>query len=111
MPLGSASLTVVVPVELDGPALLTVILYWPLPPAVKVPCAAFVTARSKLVVTGVGGVTIGPLPPPHVGHSFGFDNTTVFAPSVPDTPGATFTSSNNIMLPPAGIELAFVQVT
>lgn len=48
MAAGNVSVTVVVPVVLDGPALLTVIVYWPLPPAVKVAEAVLVIARSKL---------------------------------------------------------------
>ena len=48
MPAGKLSLTVVVPVLLDGPLFETVMVYWPLPPAVKVAEAVFVIARSKL---------------------------------------------------------------
>lgn len=40
------SVTVVVPVVADGPALLTVIVYWPDPPAVKVDVAVLVIERS-----------------------------------------------------------------
>lgn len=34
---GKVSVMVVVPLECDGPAFVTVNLYWPLPPAVKTP--------------------------------------------------------------------------
>ena len=62
MPAGSVSLTVVVPLELDGPALLTVIWYMPVPPAVNVPSADFVVVRLKVVASGgVVGFVTGPL--------------------------------------------------
>src|SRR5437868_14509594 len=111
MPAGKVSLTVVVPVELDGPALATVIRYFPVLPAVNVPCAVFVTERSKLVVTGVGPDEAGPLFAPQVGHSFGFDTPAVLAGRFPVTPAPTFTSRINMELPPAAMTFALVQVT
>src|SRR5437868_9120913 len=112
MPAGKVSLTVVVPVELDGPAFETVILYWPLPPGVNVPCATFATDRSKLVVTGVGPpVVAGPLPAPQVGHSFGFEIVTELAAMLPTTLAAMFTSKSSVLLLLDAIELLFVQVT
>src|SRR5256885_1203427 len=113
MPAGKVSLTVVVPVELDGPALETVILYWPVPPAVNVPCATFVTERSKTALSVVGGVVAGPLLPVQaaVVHSFGLLMLTWFEPSGFGALGLSVTSSTSIELPPDGIEAALVQVT
>lgn len=51
MAAGKVSVTVVVPVVLDGPAFDTVMVYWPLPPAVKVAEAVLVMARSKVELT------------------------------------------------------------
>lgn len=45
------SATVVVPVVFDGPLFETVIVYCPVPPAVKVAEAVLVIARSKLAPT------------------------------------------------------------
>lgn len=103
------SATVVVPEESDGPLFDTVILYWPLPPAVKVPCATFAMLRSKLVVSGVGGVVIGPLPLVQLGHSFGFETETTlpFKGVVADE--EMFTSKISMLLPLGAMEFEFVQ--
>src|SRR5437868_14642743 len=106
MPAGKVSLTVVVPVELDGPALATVIRYCPVLPAVNVPCAVFVTERSKLVVTGVGPDEAGPLFAPQVGHSFGCDITGRMGVVLPGTVAAAFRSRINMELTPAAMRLA-----
>lgn len=108
MPLGKVSLTVVVPVELDGPALVTVIWYWPVPPAVKVPCATFATERSKLMFSGVGPVLTGPLLPGL--PSDGLLTVAVLAASGSVALGEMVMSSSNMLLPLARIELLLVQV-
>lgn len=110
-PAGKVSVTVVVPVVLDGPLLVTVILYWPVPPAVNVPCATFTIARSKFGVSGVGPLEAGPLFALQLGHSFGFDTVTRLAANGLDALAAMLTSSTSTLLPPDAIELELVQVT
>lgn len=51
MAAGSVSVTVVVPVVADGPALLTLIVYCPVPPAVNVADAVLVIDKSELTPT------------------------------------------------------------
>src|SRR2546423_670298 len=111
MPVGSASLTVAVPLELDGPLLVTVILYRPLPPAINAPTVVLATDRSKEVETGVTGVMMGPLPPPQVGHSFGFEIETWLPGRLPVTFGATVTSRKRTLAPPDGMGFALVHRT
>lgn len=108
-PVGNVSLTVVVPLESDGPLLVTVILYCPVPPAVNVPCAAFATVRSKLVLSEVGGVVIGPFPLVQLGHSFGFETETTLPPKGVTAEEEIVTSRISMLLPPDAIELELVQ--
>lgn len=108
-PAGSVSATVVVPDESDGPAFETVILYWPLPPAVNVPCATFAMLRSKLVLSAVGGVVIGPLPLVQLGHSFGFETETTLPLKGVDADEEMFTSKISMLLPPDAMEFELVQ--
>ncbi len=107
--MGSVSATVVVPDESDGPAFETVTLYWPVPPAVNVPCAIFAIVRSKLVLSGVGGVVIGPLPPVQLGHSFGFETETTLPLNGVVADEEMFTSKINMLLPPDAMEFELVQ--
>lgn len=109
MPAGKVSLTVVVPVEFDGPAFDTVILYWPLPPAVKAPCATFTIERSKLLTTGVGPLDAGPLLPAL--ESPALLTVAVLAANGFDALAASVTSRINMLLPPAAIILLLVQLT
>src|SRR5260221_640185 len=111
MPAGKVSVTVVVPVELDGPAFATVILYCPVPPAVNVPCATFVTDRSKIVVSVGGGAMIGPLLALQLGlvHSLGLLTEATLLPSGFGALAEMFTSSSRIELPLAAIEFGLVQ--
>ena len=111
MPAGKVSITVVVPDEVDGPAFETVITYWPVAPARNVPCATFVTLRSKLVLTGVEPVETGPLSALQPGHSFGFDTVALLAAKAPETPEAIITSRTKMLFVPDAIELAKVHVT
>ncbi len=108
MPVGKDSLTVVVPVEFDGPAFETVILYCPVPPAVKVPCVTFATERSKLMFSGVVPVLTGPLLPGL--PSDGLLTVAVLAASGSVALGEMVMSSSNMLLPLARIELLLVQV-
>src|SRR5258708_26755706 len=109
MPDGKFSSMVVVPVELDGPLLVTVILYWPPAPAVNVPTASFVTIRSKTELSVVVGVETGPLLAPFV--SPGLLRVTVLAGSGFAAPAEIDMSSNKKLSPPEGIEFVFVQET
>lgn len=104
---------VVVPLECEGPALETVNLYWPLPPAVKTPCATLVMVRSKLMASGVVGVETGPLfaRQEPVMHSAGLLMLTMFAPSGFGALGEIVTSSTSMLLPPEVIGFGLVQVT
>ena len=102
-------MTVVVPVELDGPALLTVIVYWPVPPAVNGAEAAFNTLKSKTILSGVRPLLTGPLLPGL--PSDGLLTVAVLAASGSDAPAEIVTSSSNMLLPLARIELVLVQVT
>lgn len=109
-PAGNVSVTVLVPVEFDGPALLIVMLYWPVPPLVKVPTAVLVIVRSKTELSGVGGVLTGPLLLVQVGHSFGFETVTWLAGNGFGAVGDKVTSRISNEFPPAGITFGFVQV-
>src|SRR5258706_13932515 len=111
MPVGKVSVTVVVTIELHTSALQTLIKYLRRPLAVNVPCATFVIERSKTALSVVGGVIVGPLLPPQVGHSFGFVTPTWLVPNGLGALGESVTSSTSIELPPDGMEFAFVQLT
>src|SRR5205085_77979 len=109
---GKVSLTVVVPVELDSPAFATVILYCPVPPAVNVPCATFVTDRSNVLVSGGAGAVNGPLFwQLGLAHSLGLLTEATLLPSGFGALAAMFTSSSNMLLPPDGIEFGLLQLT
>lgn len=108
-PAGSVSATVVVPVEFDGPLFVTVILYWPVPPAVKAVFATFVTARSKTEFRVVAGVETGPLLAALV--SPGLLMLTVFGGSGFDAPAEMLMSSLSKLSMPDGIGFALVQMT
>lgn len=107
---GNVSVTVLVPVELDGPALLMVMLYWPLPPLVNVPTGVLVIVRSKTELSGVTGVVIGPLSEVHVGHSFGLLTVTELPGNGFGAVGLIVTSKISMLVPPAAITFGLVQV-
>lgn len=104
------SVTVFVPVELDGPALLMVILYWPEPPLVNAPIAVLVMVRSKLELSGVTGVVIGPLSLVQVGHSFGLLTVAELPGNGLGAVGLIVTSKISKLLAPAAMTFGFVQV-
>jgi hypothetical protein len=110
-PAGNVSATVVVPEELDGPAFVTVILYWPLPPLVKVPTETLAIVKSKTASSGVGGTPIGPLSVVQVGHSSGLLTVTTLLPSGLGALAEIVTSRISMLFPPDVIGFELVQVT
>src|SRR5689334_15686527 len=85
-------------------------LYWPVPPLVKVPTTVLVIVRSKTELKGVVGVVIGPLSAVQVAHSNGFE-------TVAELPGSGFgavpeivTSKISRLLAPAAMTFGLVQV-
>src|SRR5262245_34081523 len=109
MPAGNRSLSVVVPDESDGPLLVTVILYLPVPPAVNWPTVVLAATRSNEVVTGVVPLEDGPLLVLLL--SPGLLTMTKLAARLPVALEATVTFRNSTLGPPAGIGFGLVQVT
>lgn len=99
---------VVVPVESDGPALVTVILYWPEPPATNWPTVVLAICKSKLLVTGVVPLEAELLPGVVSPELF---NVTLLAGNGLGADGESVTSSTIIVEPPGAIEFVLEQVT
>lgn len=97
-----------VPVESDGPALLTVILYCPEPPATNWPTVVLAVCRLKFCVTGVGPLEAELLPGV---VSPGLLTDALLAGSGFGAEGESWTSSTIIVEPLGAIEVVLVHVT
>lgn len=107
-PDGKTSPIVVVPVESDGPLLVTVSLYFPAPPATNWPTVVFASVRSKLEVTGVVPLEaelFPGLPSP------GLLTVALLAGSGLGADGDSVTSSTMMLLPVGAIAVVLVQLT
>ncbi len=106
-PVGSVSVTVMVPELATPPLLLTVKLYVPAPPTVKSPLCDLLSVRSVgATVTAESLAVLFPLfaaasPPP--------DTATLLTTGVP-APGATLTPKLNTLLPLAAMTVVLEQV-
>lgn len=109
-PAGKVSVMVLVPVEFDGPALLMVMLYWPLPPLVNVPTGVLVIVKSNTELKGVTGVVIGPLSEVQVGHSLGLLTVAEFPGNGFGAVGLIVTSKISRLFAPAAMTFGLVQV-
>lgn len=96
------------PVESDGPALVTVILYCPEPPATNWPTVVLAICRLKFCVTGVGPLEAELLPGV---VSPGLLTDALLAGSGFGAEGDSVTSSTMIVEPLGAIEFVFVQLT
>lgn len=99
---------VVVPVESDGPLLVTVSLYCPEPPAMNWPTVVLATVRSKLLLTGVVPLDAELLP---AFASPGLLTEALLAGNGFGADGDNVTSSTIRLLPVGGIAVVLVQVT